>query len=230
MGVVIVKGIALPSHDKHFADHIERGPVHNNRGTYQFEKFTRILPYVDKSGIALDIGAHVGLWSIQLAAVFHRVIAFEPILSLADCFALNTAHLDNVRLCQKAVGAYSEFGVEMSYSLMNTGNSHIAEASSDCPVTRVPMTCIDDIRFHGRTRERGIAFIKIDVEGYEASVIEGARETIERYRPVVLIEQKPGNAERYGRTQYDARDMLLEMGMVERWSISGDHLMDWKDR
>lgn len=221
----VVRGIALPGDDQHFADHIEAGPEYHGRGTYQFSKFTRILPYVDRHGVALDVGAHVGLWTLQLASVFDHVIAFEPLPPLVECWRLNTDHLANVTLRQVAVGRRDERGVSMSYVPGNTGNSHLHATGGHA----VQVVRLDGIDWHWRTMKRRITFIKIDVEGHEYDALIGARQLIQHHRPVILIEQKAGNAERYGRGQHDARNMLVSWGMRERWIQAGDHLLDWGD-
>jgi len=51
----------------------------------------------------------------------------------------------------------------------------------------VPMRTLDSFDY------TDIGFIKIDVEGYEYKVLLGAKETIKKYRPVLLVEQNRGN-------------------------------------
>ena len=58
-------------------------------------------------------------------------------------------------------------------------------------------------------------------------MIEGAENTIKAHRPVMVVEQKPNNAERYGRGRWDAVNVLKSWGMKEKAVISGDHIMVW---
>jgi hypothetical protein len=74
---------------------------------------------------------------------------------------------------------------------------------------------------------RQVDFLKIDVEGWEHEVVQGAEQTIRSHRPVVVIEQKPHQAERYGRGRYDALNVLRSWGMVQAVEIGGDHVMVW---
>lgn len=216
----VVQGIVLPKADDHFADHIRQGPVHCGFGTYQFNKFTACLPFIDRNKTAYDIGAHVGLWSMMLATVCKQVVAYEPVAELIECHRANCAQFRNVKLITKAVG--NENGtIEVSYVPGNTGNSCIGLGRP------VEITTIDN-RPEVHRRRNGLGFIKIDVEGYELNVIQGAEQTIKDERCAVLIEQKPGNAERYGIKQHAARDLLVEWGMTEMWCKSGDHFLMWR--
>jgi len=70
-----------------------------------------------------------------------------------------------------------------------------------------------------------VDFLKIDCQGYEVFVLEGARDLLRRCRPVVLVEQKPGFATRYGRVDTAAVDLLLELGAHVAWMAGGDYCL-----
>ena len=61
---------------------------------------------------------------------------------------------------------------------------------------------------------RHVGLLKIDVEGAEYEVIQGATQTLTRERPIVVIEENVCSR-RYGREPEDARRLLEAMGMVE---------------
>ena len=62
----------------------------------------------------------------------------------------------------------------------------------------------------------------------EAFVLEGARDTLLRCRPLVLIEQKPFS-ERYGVAQYDALEYLQSLGAVLVDRVVEDFLLGWSE-
>lgn len=213
----VIHGICLPSTDTHF-DNMIGEPFIAGRGTYQFKKYKAALGHVSHRGHAVDIGAHVGLWSRVMAIDFEQVSSFEPIAMHRDCFRENVK-APNVTLYPYALSDRSET-VAFTVPADNTGHTHVArkeavsEAANAIPLDSLTLPKID--------------FLKIDVEGYELQVVLGAQRTITRDRPVVIIEQKPhGNAERYGNKQHDARDILVQLGMRQIAVISGDHILAW---
>ena len=80
----------------------------------------------------------------------------------------------------------------------NSGQNYVEEGSG------IEMVCLDDC-VNGP-----VDFIKIDVEGYEPFVLDGAKQIIEKYHPAILIEQTPALSDRYG-MDYLAAGRLLEL-------------------
>src|SRR5258706_82750 len=70
----------------------------------------------------------------------------------------------------------------------------------------IPMITIDSL-------ELPVAdYIKIDTEGSELNVLRGAEKTIKRCGPVIIVEQKPGHAQRFGYGEKDALPYLQSLG------------------
>lgn len=220
----IVAGISLPIGDTHFADHLHKGPLFAGKGTYQFAKIEAALAVVDagKRSVALDIGGHVGLWSRVLAHHFQRVIALEPLPALIPHFKFNTADCENVKLIECAAGD-TDGEITLATVAENSGNGRVAMLGEvGTWIVNAPVVRIDSLNLHD------VGFIKIDVEGWELPVIMGAQRTIRRDRPVMVVEQKPNNAERYGMTRTAAVDQLKTWGYVIAWERSGDFCMTWQ--
>ena len=70
-----------------------------------------------------------------------------------------------------------------------------------------------------------VSIIKIDCEGFEMAVLRGAEETLARWKPVVVVEQKKGHAQKYGFGETDAVPYLESMGYRVAREMSGDYLM-----
>jgi hypothetical protein len=72
-----------------------------------------------------------------------------------------------------------------------------------------------------------VNYIKVDCEGYEFRVLQGAEETIKRCKPIVVIEQKPHDAysKQYG--QFAAVGLLESWGMVKLDQVRDDWIMGW---
>lgn len=223
-----VLGINLPASDTHFRDMINKGKLFVGKGTYQMNKLEAGLELTKSRRVALDIGAHVGLWTRVLAHYFDRVHAFEPLRAHADCLVLNTLGLHNVVLHDGIAlgqGGSVDGSVPMLSVPDNTGNARVVsrnETIADATMVPVhPLTAFfpDDVD--------DVDFIKIDVEGYEMAVVLGGEQVIRRCKPAMVVEQKPGNAERYGWRTGEVLDVLKAWGARVAWTRSGDHGLTW---
>ena len=67
-----------------------------------------------------------------------------------------------------------------------------------------------------------IDVLKIDVEGLEIPVLNGARKTLERCSPVIIIERCVLNSEAYGYTKNDSHDLLVELGYQRAVKVTRD--------
>ena len=172
-------GIWLPDHDTWLPDHFKGGHREHGLGTYQFYLLKETVGFCTKFRTAVDVGGHVGLWSMWLAGMFDRVEAFEPFEPHADCFKRNV-HQKNVSLNQFALG-----DVEKRWSLeTRDGNSCITYLTTDGHKSTKTVR-LDDLGLES------VDLMKIDVEGFEEPVARGAMRTIERDRPVICAEYWP---------------------------------------
>lgn len=211
-----IAGMWFPETDDHFPRQMANAPIIDGKGTYQVHKYAACRQYFHKRRVALDIGGHVGLWSRIMAKDFERVIAFEPLRAHVECFQMNLEGIENVRLNHCALGD-KPGKIRVHMPIDNTGHAHVLSDEGE----EVACRTLDSYLFEN------VDFIKIDTEGFESFILEGGKETILRNRPLIVVEQKPGNAERYGRGQMAAVLTLRTWGMEHLWSKAGDYLMGW---
>lgn len=226
-----VAGIWLPDNDTHFSESLPGSKFVDGHGTYQLNKIQAALDQCppENQKTALDIGAHVGLWSMILRKHFKKVVAFEPMPKLQECFKQNLGDnllpKGNVDLYGCALGSRAQV-TRLNITKENSGNCHIDPKYQGGVITHPDELTIvhrlDDLIYPD------ISFIKIDVEGYELEVLRGAEMTIKTHRPVMVIEQKPGNAERYGFGQTEAVELALSWGARIKWIKSGDYCLVWR--
>jgi FkbM family methyltransferase len=162
---------------------------------------------------AIDVGANVGLWARDLCEKFGIVTAFEPIDDFRACLQENV-RADNLRTESCALGNRNGT-TQMIRVAGNAGHTHV-DAKSESGITQI--RTLDSYDF------QTVDYIKIDCEGYEYEVLEGARETILRCRPRICVEQKPHGI--FG-NQYRARDLLISWGMVALPHHGDDWVLDW---
>jgi len=150
---------------------------------------TRLLAELCHPGdVAMDVGANIGVHTMALArrvGPTGLVIAFEAQRLVFQALCANVAinSLGNVECHWAAVGAAR--GVlkvpELAFDRPNNfGGVSLAGAAEGRPVALV---ALDDFLAIPRLR-----LVKIDVEGMEADVIEGAAKLIARLRPILYVE------------------------------------------
>lgn len=140
----------------------------------------KALPHVRRRGIAVDGGAHVGLWSARLAQHFQWVFAFEPVPENFACLQRNVPQ--NVVTVNAALGeceGMASFVME-KYSVSH----HIHRGETDKQLFTAAVTHIDEFELNE------VGFLKLDVEGCELAALAGAAKTIARHRPLLHIEVK----------------------------------------
>ncbi|MEQ9449543.1 MAG: FkbM family methyltransferase, partial [Rhodospirillaceae bacterium] len=146
----------------------------------------KLLPqFVARDRIAIDIGANKGVYTHLLSRICQGVEAFEPnpkiyrILKRAlpvNVVAHQVALSNRTGTAELIVpmygGGFSNQTASLNPRKRNDGARSI----------QVAQRTLDSYGFSN------VGFIKIDVEGFERAVLEGARETISRERPVLQIE------------------------------------------
>lgn len=213
----IVNKIYLPDGDTHFVKQIEKNPVIDGYGTYQYPKFMESLRRSTRRGHAVDVGAHVGLWSRLLAREFKSLTAFEPTPEFADCFELNLANAGNVVFHRCAIGDRSG-SLTLSKWAPDIAS---ARASENGDGFVVEMRTLDSFGL------RDVDFVKIDVDGWEVFAVKGAEQTIRRDKPVIAIEQKGYAKSRAAEWGY-ALDILTSWGAQIAWHKGGDYCLTWQ--
>jgi len=150
--------------------------------------------HISNWDVALDIGAHVGIWSMSLAEKFKRVYAFEPVPKHIECWKQNMQNFTNEHSEWENVSTLNTvaLGHESGTATMivpNTENSgratfvhELFNNKHDFPKLEVETRTLDSYEFDQ------VDFIKIDVESFEHKVLQGAENTIRKHKPIMYIE------------------------------------------
>jgi FkbM family methyltransferase len=174
------------------------GELERSAGRYQTEFSLFVRRTLEPDAVVVDGGAHIGVLTVLLASLCRsgQVYAFEPGPAsrghLVDNVAAN--HLDNVVVEDAAL--YDADGeIVFAFNETYPAGSHVdAEGRS-----------VRSVRVDSWARARGIErldLLKLDVEGSELAVLAGAQETIERFRPVAIVECNPPALRRFGGRSY----------------------------
>lgn len=132
--------------------------------------------------VAVQAGGHVGLWPRRLAQAFRTVYAFECEPLLAECMRRNCQETTNVLTFQRALGAFD--GEVKMRGAASAGSWSIGEEGKHVAL----QTTIDTFELEYCDA------IFLDVEAYEVEALRGAARTIERFKPVIMVEELPRSA------------------------------------
>lgn len=174
-----------------------------------------------RPGTILDVGAHDGLLTIPLSRLpGARVIGFEPLPSAHARLAAACGGLPNVTLRREALGA-APGRLTLSVPVLDgqpaeqwasLAKDYDAFASVGTERHDVAVITLDSLGLEDVTH------IKLDAEGYEQEVLEGARETLTRCRPVLSLELEERH--RAGATR-DVPALLASLGYETRFWLEG---------
>jgi FkbM family methyltransferase len=169
------------------------------------------LDALQPGGVLYDIGANAGYISLAAAQARRsaKVIAFEPLPALAEDVALAAQlggfdHLSVYNVALSAENGEAEL-------FLPTQSVHASFVSREEGATRVkvPTVRLDDAVAAGILPPPTV--IKLDVEGAEMLVLDGAAETLRTHRPLICFECDL-NAERFGHTPGSFMGRLRALG------------------
>jgi FkbM family methyltransferase len=176
--------------DREIAD-----PVLENR--YELNELDFIRRTVGPGAHVLDLGAHIGTYTVRLASLVGStgsVIAIEPhrrhVESLGRALRAND-FLERVRIVE-AAAADTSGSRDLIVSGPDLASCHAwlrprgHLLGRDEIVESVETVALDDLLLR-----RPVSFIRIDVEGAEALALRGARRLLAADQPVVLVELHP---------------------------------------
>ncbi|HKQ25249.1 MAG TPA: FkbM family methyltransferase [Burkholderiales bacterium] len=174
-------------------DHIS-GNMLRRKTFYEVDVLERIRDRVKAraSATAIDAGAFIGTHSTYFAKFcgLTPVVAFEP---NPNTFPLLKHNIAANQLNETVIAIGKALGASPGYALVecaqsdNQGGSTVSFVTEECPGS-VEVSTVDVEVQALSERVSSVALIKIDVEGLELPVLEGAMKTISAHRPVLCIE------------------------------------------
>jgi len=130
------------------------------------------LKYIKQWRVCLDIGSNIGQWTRPLCSKFESVVCFEPNPNFRECFNKN---IDENNVLLWPIGlSDKEHKAKQGFNSTVLQNE---DGDIDCrTLDSFALTNVD--------------FVKIDVDGFEVPLLNGARETLTKNNPVINIEMK----------------------------------------
>lgn len=181
---------------------------------YQRDNLNQALRLTTSKRRALDGGANFGIMSWHLSQCFDHVIAWEIDPDIRSCLITNMQNFGCYNVTVEDCGLGKEqTQVGLVRHAKTFANYIDPEQSGNLMIRSIDSYNYDDVDF-----------IKLDCEGYEAFILEGAHNTIKKCRPVILMEQKT-LSKRYGHGVYQTQSMLSQWGYRVAESLVKDVIM-----
>ncbi|WHZ21603.1 MAG: hypothetical protein OJF47_000715 [Nitrospira sp.] len=178
-------------------------------GLFEFPDMAFLLHVLRAEDLFIDVGANVGSYSIlACSAIGARGYAFEPIPStysrLINNIHLN--HLENRTKCLN-IGIGREEGSLAFSDSMGACNHALAPGERCVGTTVVNVSTLDTV-----LKDESPDLMKIDVEGYETPVLQGAEATLKKQTLHSVIMELNGNGLRYGFDELFIIEMMFDYG------------------
>ena len=171
-------GWYVPEGDKKMTGHLEtdKTPL---LAEYEHKQRDVILENIPQKNTFVDIGANVGVWSIVMSQHFNKVVSYEPSKRNVECLKLNLNGSTEIRNV-----ALSDFNGKSQFhdEIKNCGNSKLWNEGEQPGLYDVEVRKLDDENIEN------CSLIKMDVQGYEWQVIQGAEKLIETQKPWIAFE------------------------------------------
>jgi len=178
-------------------------------GLHEFPDMGFLLHVLRSNDLFIDVGANVGSYTIlACSAIGASGYAFEPVPTtykrLIENIRLN--HLENTVKCLN-IGIGREPGIIEFTSDMDTENHALADGEKHANAIRVEVSSLDAV-----LKDESPVLMKIDVEGYETPVLEGASETLKKQTLHSVIMELNGSGKRYNFDESRILEMMSDYG------------------
>ncbi|MDF2434047.1 MAG: hypothetical protein JWP44_3678 [Mucilaginibacter sp.] len=176
-------------------------------GLQEFNEMAFTIHFLRQEDCFADIGANIGSYTVLASAhVKARSISLEPVPATFNHLVNNIS----INKIQELVSVYnmaagSQKGTINFTSSLDTMN-HVAE-ETDLDIIEVPVITIDEILID---KKMPILF-KIDVEGFETEVINGASKSLQNEELKAIIIELNGSGSRYGYNESEIHDKLISL-------------------
>ncbi len=183
-----------------------KGSIDFQFGNYAYEWNVKqfILKHYKDYNVFLDVGANIGTYAIMMAGMGLRSYAFEPSLDNYRALRINIL----LNKLEKSVTTFN-FGLdnknrkaEFVFDPVNTGASHMRDVAAHDPVTdgrevadEVQLFMLDHVIDQLALKESDRIFMKIDVEGMEDEVIDGAKKFIQTFPNILIVMESVHSGE-----------------------------------
>jgi FkbM family methyltransferase len=192
-------------------DSINNYKAIRNYGKFEPEMLSRFTELANDASVIYDIGANIGLYSLTAVSCnsASKVFAFEP--EEINCMifekSLKLNKFKSIILHQICLG---ERDGHINLCLKGSSGHFVSRSKRNECLVMSKMRTIDSMVDCFEIEPPKL--VKIDVEGYEASVLRGMKKVLITYRPTILLEMHPKLLIYYDETESRIFDFMASVG------------------
>jgi len=192
------------------SDVLRRGEIWEEHLHKVFEQ------YIQPDFVCVEAGCHIGAHTLKMAGLCNTLYAFEP---LPESNKLLDYNLRTNKITNTILSSYglSDKPGTTTYAWSQEGNPGASGLNNNPMGIPNQYKCINNIKVTLITLDslelEKLDFIKLDVEGYETLVIQGAIKTITKCRPIITLESWSSHTGDYSMQDTQTKfKMLLDIG------------------
>lgn len=193
-----------PTYDRQCDRHLKYWKRHE-------DDMYRAVELCSQKKVCIQAGGSVGIWSQRLAEHFDIVYTFEPHPDLFQCLVRNCTAPNVIKM--QAVLGYVPGPIAMCWKSIG---SHWVLPEDGI----FPTIVLDHLEL------KGCDAIFLDVEGFEFYVLQGAYRLIEKFHPLIQLEDKDVEF-RHGLPANTADEYLLKLGYKRIERVGDDMIYKW---
>lgn len=189
-------------------------------GTYEPGTLHIFQNFLQAGDCFIDIGANIGLMSIfasKLVGKTGKVIAFEahPETYKWLQFNIDLNKATNIQANGFALGKRNGNALIYDNWDINRGGASLVVKSAESESYPVEIKVLDDLLDENTIPK----LIKIDVEGFELPVLQGAEKTIRAHQPILVVEYSPNRANHH--KEFELFDFLEDLDIYDFYKLAG---------
>lgn len=140
-------------------------------------KAAAVLKRVEHKRTVIQAGGNVGVFPVGLSKYFEKVYTYEPVDFNFKCLLKNIEGINNIEAVEAGLGDIQGYAEISHITDKNCGAIRLTESNKGLAILT-----IDEQNF------KDVDLIWLDIEGYEYKALKGAKQTLEEYKPLLVLE------------------------------------------
>lgn len=168
---------------------------------------------IENNSIVIDAGANIGSYSLLSASKAKHVYSFEPIKENLEKLKKNIFLSKKINITVINKGLWSKndvlkFSIDATINQYNAGTYTAQESKNSSINIECPVTTLD--AYISENNVSKVDYIKMDIEGSELFALQGAQNTIKKFKPTILLEINKKACESFGYPCQNIYDFLSQ--------------------